>query len=81
MNGPVWAGWLCLRDSESNFQFFYFQDTKYEALIEQLDRYSKQGIPQNVDYPQGQSESIDAIYKLEEDWRDIIMDYSGKPCS
>ncbi|XP_030757570.1 pleckstrin homology domain-containing family G member 5 isoform X1 [Sitophilus oryzae] len=52
------------------------KDFKYEALIEQLDRYSRQGIPQNVDYPQGQCESIDALYKLEDDWRDIIADYN-----
>lgn len=52
------------------------KDTKYEALIEQLDRYTRQGIPQNVDYPQGQCESIDALYKLEDDWRDIITEYS-----
>ncbi|CAH1127821.1 unnamed protein product [Ceutorhynchus assimilis] len=52
------------------------KDTKYEALIEQLDRYSRQGIPQNVNYPQGQCESIDALYKLEDDWREIVVDYS-----
>ncbi|XP_066258514.1 pleckstrin homology domain-containing family G member 5 isoform X2 [Euwallacea similis] len=52
------------------------KDTKYEALIEQLDRYSRHGPPQNVDYQQGQCESIDALYKLEDDWRDIISDYS-----
>ncbi|KAL1497170.1 hypothetical protein ABEB36_008171 [Hypothenemus hampei] len=52
------------------------KDTKYEALIEQLDRYSKQGIPQNVNYPQGQCESIDALYKLEDDWRDILIEYT-----
>ncbi|XP_060517606.1 pleckstrin homology domain-containing family G member 5 isoform X2 [Cylas formicarius] len=51
------------------------KDTKYEVVIDQLDRYSKQGIPQNVNYPQGQCESVDALYKLEEDWRDIITDY------
>ncbi|XP_050307638.1 pleckstrin homology domain-containing family G member 5 isoform X2 [Anthonomus grandis grandis] len=51
------------------------KDTKYEALIEQLDRYSKYGIPQNNDYPLGQCESIDALYKLEDDWKDIITDY------
>lgn len=59
---------------------YFFQDTKYEALIDQLDKYSKQGIPHVVKYPQGQSESIDALYKLEDDWRDII-DYSGKLAS
>ncbi|KAJ8981834.1 hypothetical protein NQ317_004784 [Molorchus minor] len=47
-------------------------DTKYEALIDQLDKYSKQGIPHVLNYPQGQCESIDALYKLEDDWRDII---------
>ncbi|CAG9760898.1 unnamed protein product [Ceutorhynchus assimilis] len=41
-----------------------------------LDRYSRQGIPQNVNYPQGQCESIDALYKLEDDWREIDVDYS-----
>lgn len=55
-----------------------FQDTKYEALIEQLDRYSKQGTPQNFDYSQGQCESIDALYKLEDDWKDIITEFSGE---
>lgn len=54
-----------------------FQDTKYEALIDQLDKYSKQGIPNNLSYPQGQSDSVDALYKLEDDWRDIV-DCSGK---
>ncbi|ENN78682.1 hypothetical protein YQE_04854, partial [Dendroctonus ponderosae] len=52
------------------------KDTKYEALIEQLDRYSKQGTPQNFDYSQGQCESIDALYKLEDDWKDIITEFS-----
>ncbi|XP_076256020.1 uncharacterized protein LOC143193589 isoform X2 [Rhynchophorus ferrugineus] len=52
------------------------KDIKYETLIEQLDRYTKHGIPQNVDYPQGQCESIDALYRMEDDWRDIITDYS-----
>ncbi|CAG9814235.1 unnamed protein product, partial [Phaedon cochleariae] len=51
------------------------KDTKYEALIDQLDKYSKQGIPHILKYPQGQCESIDALYKLEDDWHDII-DYS-----
>lgn len=57
--------------------FFSLQDTKYEALIDQLDKYSKHGIPHVPKYPQGLSESIDTLYKLEDDWRDII-DYSGK---
>lgn len=51
-----------------------------ENLIEQLNGYSKYGIPKNQDlpdYPQGQCPSIDALYKLEEDWRDIV-DCSGK---
>ncbi|CAG9855895.1 unnamed protein product [Phyllotreta striolata] len=48
------------------------KDTKYEALIEQLDKYSKQGIPHSLKYPQGQCESIDALYKIEDDWREII---------
>lgn len=56
---------------------FLLQDAKYEAFIDQLDKYSKQGIPHVPKYPQGQNESIDALYKLEDDWRDII-DYSGK---
>ncbi|KAJ8918331.1 hypothetical protein NQ315_008024, partial [Exocentrus adspersus] len=48
------------------------KDTKYEALIDQLDKYSKQGIPHILKYPQGQCESVDALYRLEDDWRDII---------
>ncbi|XP_074040485.1 uncharacterized protein isoform X2 [Leptinotarsa decemlineata] len=48
------------------------KDTKYEALIDQLDKYSKQGVPLILKYPQGQCESIDALYKLEDDWREII---------
>ncbi|XP_056648248.1 pleckstrin homology domain-containing family G member 5 isoform X1 [Diorhabda sublineata] len=48
------------------------KDTKYEALIDQLDKYSKQGIPHVLKYPQGQCESVDALYKLEDDWREII---------
>ncbi|XP_072388521.1 uncharacterized protein [Diabrotica undecimpunctata] len=48
------------------------KDTKYEALIDQLDKYSRQGIPHILKYPQGQCESIDALYKLEDDWREII---------
>lgn len=58
--------------------FFFIQDnTKYEALIDQLDKYSKQGIPSNINYRQGQCESLDALYNLEDDWRDII-NFSGK---
>lgn len=51
-----------------------------EMLTEQLDYYSKFGIPMDKMYkmyPQGQCESIDALYKLENDWRDII-DLKGK---
>lgn len=51
-----------------------------ESLTEQLDYYSKYGIPtdkMHKMYPQGQCESIDALYKLENDWRDII-DLKGK---
>lgn len=51
-----------------------------EMLTEQLDYYSKHGIPMDKMYkmyPQGQCESIDALYKLENDWRDII-DLKGK---
>ncbi|XP_068903040.1 pleckstrin homology domain-containing family G member 5 isoform X3 [Tenebrio molitor] len=51
------------------------KDTKYEALIEQLDKYSKQGIPNNVSYPPGQCQSVDALHNLEDDWREIV-DYS-----
>lgn len=57
-----------------------FQDTKVENLIEQLNYYSKCGIPKcqdHPDYPQGQCPSIDALYKLEEDWTSII-DPSGE---
>lgn len=46
-----------------------------ENLIEQLNSYSKHGIPKSQDrpdYPLGQCASIDALYKLEEDWRDIV---------
>lgn len=51
-----------------------------ENLIEQLNNYSKYGIPKSQDcpdYPQGQCPSIDALYKLEDDWRDIV-DFTGK---
>ncbi|CAH1978620.1 unnamed protein product [Acanthoscelides obtectus] len=37
------------------------KDSKYEGLIDQLDRYSKQGIPHVLKYPQGQCESVDAL--------------------
>lgn len=46
-----------------------------ENLIEQLNSYSKFGIPKcqdHPDYPQGQCPSIDALYKLEEDWTNIV---------
>ncbi|XP_008194220.1 pleckstrin homology domain-containing family G member 5 isoform X4 [Tribolium castaneum] len=48
------------------------KDNKYEALIEQLDKYSKQGIPNNVSYPTGQCPSVDALHNLEDDWREIV---------
>ena len=53
------------------------QDTKYEALIDQLDKYSKQGIPNNASYPTGQCPEVDALHNLEDDWREIVY-YSGK---
>lgn len=48
-----------------------------ESLVEQLNGYAKNGVPSCQIYPQGQCESLDALYKLEGDWRDII-DYSGE---
>ncbi|XP_063917927.1 pleckstrin homology domain-containing family G member 5-like isoform X1 [Zophobas morio] len=51
------------------------KDTKYEALIDQLDKYSKQGIPNNASYPTGQCPEVDALHNLEDDWREIV-DYS-----
>lgn len=48
-----------------------------EMLVEQLNNYAKNGIPNCQIYPQGQCESIDALYKLEADWREMI-DVSGK---
>lgn len=55
---------------------FLLQDSKYEGLIEQLDKYSKQGIPKSQYYQQGTDDALDALYKLEEDWRDIV-EYKG----
>ncbi|XP_044750669.1 pleckstrin homology domain-containing family G member 5 isoform X2 [Coccinella septempunctata] len=54
------------------------KDSKYEGLIEQLDKYSKQGIPKSQYYQQGTDEALDALYKLEEDWRDIV-EYKDLP--
>ncbi|KAF2904664.1 hypothetical protein ILUMI_01506, partial [Ignelater luminosus] len=48
------------------------KDTRMELLVEQLNNYAKNGIPNCQIYPQGQCESIDALYKLEVDWREII---------
>lgn len=41
-------------------------------LVEILNSYNKSGIPPSQIYPQGQCESLDALYKLEDDWTDII---------
>lgn len=46
-------------------------------VIDHLDKYSRQGIPNSLSYPQGQCPSVDALYNLEDDWRKIV-DYSGK---
>ncbi|XP_045471611.1 pleckstrin homology domain-containing family G member 5 isoform X1 [Harmonia axyridis] len=54
------------------------KDSKYEGLIEQLDKYSKQGIPKSQYYQQGTDEALDALHKLEEDWRDIV-EYKDLP--
>lgn len=43
-----------------------------EALIEHLNNYAKNGVATCQIYPQGQCESLDALYKLEVDWREII---------
>ncbi|XP_049822174.1 uncharacterized protein LOC109603045 isoform X2 [Aethina tumida] len=48
------------------------KDSRMEALVDQLDKYTKLGIPSNQNYKQGQCESIDALYKLEDDWKDIV---------
>ncbi|RZC34774.1 pleckstrin -likey domain-containing family G member 5 [Asbolus verrucosus] len=82
--GAVANSTLSLHDADQNKKqikqrltafFGNSKDTKYEALIEQLDKYSKQGIPNNLSYPQGQCQSVDALYNLEDDWREIV-DYS-----
>ncbi|KAK5646254.1 hypothetical protein RI129_004718, partial [Pyrocoelia pectoralis] len=48
------------------------KDTRMELLAEQLNNYAKNGIPNCQIYPQGQCESIDALYRLEGDWRMLI---------
>lgn len=53
------------------------KDTKMELLVEHLNSYAKNGIPNSQVYPQGQCESIDALYKLETDWKETI-DHKGK---
>nr|XP_022900962.1 pleckstrin homology domain-containing family G member 5 isoform X1 [Onthophagus taurus]XP_022900963.1 pleckstrin homology domain-containing family G member 5 isoform X1 [Onthophagus taurus] len=52
--------------------FGYSKDTKMEALVEHLNSYTKHGVPTSQIYPQGQCESLDALYKLELDWRELI---------
>ncbi|KAF5282725.1 hypothetical protein FQR65_LT02722 [Abscondita terminalis] len=52
------------------------KDTRMELLVEQLNTYAKNGIPNCQIYPQGQCESIDALYKLEGDWR-MLIDHTG----
>lgn len=47
-----------------------------ENLIEQLNNYSKHGIPLCQEHLEASSPALDALYKLEEDWRDIL-DPSG----
>lgn len=48
------------------------KDSKYEGLIDQLDKYSKHGIPKNQSYHQEKCEALEALCKLESDWRDIV---------
>ncbi|CAH0557706.1 unnamed protein product [Brassicogethes aeneus] len=62
------------RQIKQRFTAFFgnTKDAKLEALIEQLDKYTKQGIPSSLNYRQGQCESVDALYKLEDDWKDIV---------
>lgn len=54
-----------------------WQDTRMEQLTELLNNYTTYGVPSSQIYPQGQVESLDALYKLEGDWREII-NYKGK---
>ncbi|KAK9744014.1 RhoGEF domain [Popillia japonica] len=48
------------------------KDTRMEQLTELLNNYTTYGVPSSQIYPQGQVESLDALYKLEGDWREII---------
>ncbi|XP_025830942.1 uncharacterized protein LOC108742195 isoform X2 [Agrilus planipennis] len=47
-------------------------NSRMEVLAEQLNYYAKYGVPTSQVYPKGQCESIDALYKLENDWKEII---------
>ncbi|XP_075213520.1 uncharacterized protein LOC142319765 isoform X3 [Lycorma delicatula] len=52
------------------------KDTKMEVLAEQLNNYSKHGIPHLPDTVEDLEE---ALYNLEEDWRDLMKDANLLP--
>ncbi|XP_054270419.1 pleckstrin homology domain-containing family G member 5-like isoform X2 [Macrosteles quadrilineatus] len=52
------------------------KDTKMEALVEHLNNYSKHGIPQ---LPNADEDLEEALYNLEEDWRDIVDNAASLP--
>ncbi|KAG8295360.1 Pleckstrin y domain containing, G (with RhoGef domain) member [Homalodisca vitripennis] len=52
------------------------KDTKMEALVDHLNNYSKHGIPQ---LPNADEDLEEALYNLEEDWRDVVDNSSSLP--
>ncbi|XP_058802378.1 pleckstrin homology domain-containing family G member 5-like isoform X2 [Phymastichus coffea] len=70
------AGAASLKASKQRWSGFFTntKGTKMELLVEQLNGYTKHGVPRlpETQLPYGLSASEEALLSLENDWRDIV---------
>lgn len=62
---------LSARRTVINLLELFFQDTKMESLADQLNYYSQHESFKTL-ISEGQDDMVNALYNLEEDWREIL---------